>query len=406
MDMRSRVIVLDPFSGASGDMFIGSLLGLGADEKLVKEAMESAADVTVSISKAKQGLLLAIKVEVVQHSDTRQTYARMVEQIESAGLPPQVELDVLGILELMGNAESRVHGTPLDELHLHEMGQQDAIADIVGAVFAFHNLELPGSRVLCMPVSVGGGYVDTAHGLLPVPAPATLAILDSSNLVWRGGPVEHELLTPTGAAILAYLVKKYGSTCPEYPGITSSVTGYGAGSKETGMPNVLRSVLGELDAGLAIDHVEMLETNVDDVTGEVVGYLIQELMDDGALDVSVIPATMKKGRSGFLIKVVCGSEDTNRLAHRIIAVTGSLGVRLIPIRHRLTARRKMMDIEIQVSGRPYQVPVKVGCDNSGNVLNISAEFEDCRLIAQETGFQVKDLMRRAEESARMHIDAE
>ena len=286
------------------------------------------------------------------------------------------------------------------------MGQQDAVADIVGAVSAFHNLELPESRVLCMPVSVGGGYVDTAHGLLPVPAPATLSILDSSNLVWRGGPVEHELLTPTGAAILAYLTGKYGSSCPEYPQMTSSVTGYGAGSKETGMPNVLRSVLGELDAGLAVDHVEMLETNVDDVTGEVVGYLIQELMDDGALDVSVIPATMKKGRSGFLIKVVCRSEDTNRLAHRIIAVTGSLGVRQIPVRHRLTALRRMMDIEIQAAGRPYQIQVKVGCDNRGNVLNISAEFEDCKRIAQETGLQVKDLMRRAEESARMHLDIE
>ena len=218
------------------------------------------------------------------------------------------------------------------------------------------------------------------------------------------------MLTPTGAAILAYLVKKYGSICPEYPRMTSSVTGYGAGSKETGMPNVLRSVLGELDArldsGLAVDHVEMLETNVDDVTGEVVGYLIQELMDDGALDVSVIPATMKKGRSGFLIKVVCRPEDTNRLAHRIIAVTGSLGVRVIPVRHRLTARRRMVDIEIQVAGRPYLVPVKVACDNSGNVLNISAEFEDCKRIAQETRLQVKDLMRRAEESARMHLDAE
>lgn len=406
MDMTSRVLVLDPFSGASGDMFIGSLLGLGANKKLVKEAMESIADVTVSIYEMKQGLLLAIKVEVVQHSDTRQTYTRMVEQIESAGLPGQVELDVLGILELMGKAESRVHGTPLDELHLHEMGQQDAVADIVGAVSAFHDLGLSRSRVLCMPVSVGGGYVDTAHGLLPVPAPATLFILDSSNLVWRGGPVEHELLTPTGAAILAYLVKKYGSPCPEYPRMTSSVTGYGAGSKETGMPNVLRLVQGELDTGLVIDHVEMLETNVDDVTGEVIGYLIQELMDDGALDVSVIPATMKKGRSGFLIKVVCRSEDTNRLAHKIIAVTGSLGVRQIPVRHRLTALRRMMDIEIQVSGRPYQVPVKVGCDNKGNVLNISAEFEDCRRIAQETGLQVKDLMRRAEEAARMHLDTE
>ncbi len=406
MDMTSRVIVLDPFSGASGDMFIGSLLGLGANKELVKEAMESTADVTVSISEVKQGLLSAIKVEVVQHSDTRQTYARMVEQIESAGLPRQVEQDVLGILELMGKAESGVHGTPLDELHLHEMGQQDAVADIVGAVSAFHDLELPRSRVLCMPVSVGGGYVDTAHGLLPVPAPATLSILDSSNLVWRGGPVEHELLTPTGAAILAYLTGKYGSPCPEYPQMTSSVTGYGAGSKETGMPNVLRSVLGGLDAGLAVDHVEMLETNVDDVTGEIVGYLIQELMDDGALDVSVIPATMKKGRSGFLIKVVCRYEDAHRLAHKIIAVTGSLGVRQIPVRHRLTALRRMMDIGIQVSGRPYQVQVKVGCDNKGNVLNISAEFEDCRRIAQETGLQVKDLMRRAEETARTHLDTE
>jgi uncharacterized protein (TIGR00299 family) protein len=406
MDMRLRVIVLDPFSGASGDMFIGSLLGLGANKELVKEAMESVADVTVNISEVKKGLLSATKVEVIQHSDTRQTYARMVKQIESARLPGQVEQDVLGILELMGKAESMVHGTSLDELHLHEMGQQDAVADIVGAVSAFHNMELPGSRVLCMPVSVGGGFVDTAHGLLPVPAPATLFILDSSNLVWRGGPVEHELLTPTGAAILAYLTGKYGSTCSEYPQMTSSVTGYGAGSKETGMPNVLRSVQGELNARLAVDHVEMLETNVDDVTGEVVGYLIQELMDNGALDVSVIPATMKKGRSGFLIKVVCRSEDTNKLAYKIIAMTGSLGVRLIPVRHRLTATRRMMEVKIQVAGRPYQVSVKVGCDNSGNVLNISAEFEDCRRIAQETGLQVKDLMRRAEESARMHLDTE
>jgi uncharacterized protein (TIGR00299 family) protein len=406
MVMTSRVLVLDPFSGASGDMFIGSLLGLGANKKLVKKAMESAADVTVSISEVKQGLLSAIKVEVIQHSETRQTFTRMIEQIESAGLPGQVEQDVLGILELIGKAESSVHGTSLDELHLHEMGQQDAVADIVGAVSAFHNMEMLRSRVLCMPVSVGGGYVDTIHGLLPVPAPATLFILDSSNLVWRGGPVDHELLTPTGAAILAYMIGKYGSPCLEYPQMTSSVTGYGAGSKETGMPNVLRSVLGVLDAGLVIDHVEMLETNVDDVTGEVVGYLIQELMDDGALDVSVIPSTMKKGRSGFLIKVVCRSEDTNRFARKIIAVTGSLGVRLIPVRHRFTALRRMMKVKIQASGRPYLVHVKVGCDNSGNVLSISAEFEDCMCIAQETGLQLKDLMRRAEETARMHLNIE
>lgn len=387
-------------------MFIGSLLGLGANKKSVKKTMESTADVTVSISDVKKGLLSAIRVEVVQHSDTMQTFAQMVDQIESAGLPEHVEQDVLGILELMGKAESEVHGTSLDKLHLHEMGQQDAVADIVGAVSAFYDLELHKFRVSCMPVSVGGGYVDTMHGLLPIPAPATLCILDSSNLVWRGGPVEHELLTPTGAAILAYLTGKYGSPCSEYPQMTSYATGYGAGSKDTGMPNMLRSVLGELEDGLVIDHVEMLETNVDDVTGEVVGYLIQDLMDDGALDVSVIPSTMKKGRSGFLIKVICRAEDTNRLAYKIIAMTGSLGVRLIPVRHRFTALRRIMEVKIQAGDRIYQVKVKVGCDNSGNVLNISAEFEDCRRIAEETGLQVKDLMRRAEETARTDIGME
>lgn len=398
--------MFDPFSGASGDMVIGSLLSLGADGQVVKEAMESAADVSVSFTDSKRSHVHAVGVEVVQHSDTRQTYPEMVEQVRSARLSGAVMDDVLGILEIMGKAESEVHGTSLEELHLHEMGQQDAVADIVGATTAFHSLELAGSRVQCMPVSVGGGLVASSHGTLPVPAPATLAVLNSSNLTWRGGPVEHELLTPTGAAILAYLTRKYGAPCTLYPQMSSSRAGYGAGSKDTGMPNVLRTVLGEPDAALEIDHIEMLETNVDDVTGEVLGYLIEELVAEGALDVSVIPATMKKGRSGALIKVICRSGDAHRLALRVMMETGSLGVRLIPVRHRLTAQRRMMDVVIQAAGRTYDVQVKVASDTSGNVINISAEFEDCKEIAHQTGLQVKDIIRRAEEAARTSLDSE
>lgn len=406
MNPSSRIIMFDPFMGASGDMFIGSLLNLGAEPSKVIEAMESAADVSVTLSDAKTGHIMATRMDVAQHSSTRLKYQLMTEQIISAGLPRAVMKDALGILELMGRAESIVHGIPLEELHMHEMGQQDAIADVVGASAAFHALEMSGAQIFCMPVSVGGGFVDTSHGTLPVPAPATLAVLNSSKLMWRGGPVEHELLTPTGAAILAYLTQQYGTTCTVYPQMKSSGTGYGAGSKDVGMLNMLRTVMGESDPALAIDHVEMLETNVDDVTGEVLGYLVQELMDEGALDVSVIPATMKKGRSGSLIKVVCKTGDSNRLARRIMVETGSLGVRLVPIKHRLTARRSIIQVEINVAGKPYKVRVKTACDTGGRILGISAEFEDCKQVASSSGIQVKDIMRRAEEVARLQLELE
>jgi uncharacterized protein (TIGR00299 family) protein len=406
MEKTCNALVFDPFSGASGDMIIGSLLSLGADKIMVKEAMESTASVSVTISETKKGQISATRVDVVQNVESQSTYEQMVDQIRSARLPEVVRNDALGIMELLGTSESEVHGTPLNELHLHEVGQQDAVADIVGAACAFHNLELSDSHVYCMPVSVGAGCVDTAHGRLPVPAPATLAILNASHLIWQGGPVEHELFTPTGAAILAYLTEMYGSSCTVYPQLTSSRAGYGAGSKELGMPNVLRTVLGELDPGLATDHIEMLETNVDDVTGEVLGYLIQQLMDDGALDISILPAFMKKGRIGSLIKVICNVEDAHRLARRIMVETGSLGVRLVPVRHRLTARRTMMEVEIITAAKPHKVGVKVACDNRGNILNISAEFEDCRKIAEQTGLPVKDIIHRAQEAARVRLGLE
>ena len=406
MSKSSEIIIFDPFSGASGDMVIGSLLSLGANSQLVKDVMESVADVSVSIFQTTRAHIHATRIEVkeVNNPHPQLTYNRMVDIICCAGLPGVVEDDALGILEILGRSESEVHNTSLDELHLHEIGQQDAIADIVGAVTAFHSLELTDPQLYCMQVFVGGGYVHSAHGRLPVPAPATLNILNSSGLIWRGGPGEHELLTPTGAAILAYLTQRYGTSCTLYPQIRSISTGYGAGAKELDVPNVLRTVVGEATDLLITDYIEMLETNVDDVTGEVLGFLIHELLDEGALDVSVIPATMKKGRSGHLIKVICRAADSNRLAYRIMAETGSLGVRMVPVKHRLTANRKMMSVDIPVAGVTHCVRVKVASDNHGNILNISAEFDDCAKIARKTGHRVKNIMHSAQEAARKQMN--
>jgi uncharacterized protein (TIGR00299 family) protein len=403
MNRTTKVLVFDPFSGASGDMIIGSLLSLGAEKKNVISSMESAADVDVNTVETKKGLISASRIEVIQISTSQHNFREIIGQIKSAGLPQKITEDVLGIMELMGRSEAKVHGTTLDELHLHEMGQQDAIADIVGAVVAFHDLGLTKSKVICMPISVGAGFVDTAHGKLPVPAPATLEILNNSKLIWKGGPVDHELLTPTGAAILAHFVDKYGYSSNVFPQIISSKTGYGAGSIQTGLPNVLRTVIGELDTSLVMDHIAMLETNVDDVTGEVLGYLVQELMDEGALDVSIIPATMKKGRSGALIKVICKPFHAQHLASRIIMETGSLGVRQIPVMHRFTVNRKIMELNFDAAGNSYIIHVKVACDNKGEILNISAEFDDCKEIAKETGLPVKDIIRKAEETARYDL---
>jgi uncharacterized protein (TIGR00299 family) protein len=404
MNEITGILVFDPFCGASGDMVIGSLLSLGADRELVKDAMESAADVSVTISRVKKAQVSAVRVEVVQNSRSQYQYEQMVDQIRSVGLSAAVEDDVMEILNIIGRSESEVHHIPMSKLHLHEMGQQDAIADIVGAATAFHNLGPQDPQVFCMPISVGGGYAVSTHGMLPVPAPATLAILESGGLTWKGGPVEHELLTPTGAAILTYFTQRYGTSCTFYPQMTAIRTGCGAGAKDLYVPNVLRTVLGKPDESLSIDHIEMLETNVDDVTGEVLGYLIHELMDDGALDVSVIPATMKKGRSGHLIKVICRVGDSHRLAHRIMVETGSLGVRLIPVRHRLTARRKMMNVMVRAAGESHVVRVKVGCDNHGNILNVSAEFDDCKKIAKKTGLRIQDIIRMSREAARNQLD--
>ncbi|HWR25309.1 MAG TPA: nickel pincer cofactor biosynthesis protein LarC [Methanosarcina sp.] len=391
-----KALIFNPFSGAAGDMILGCALDLGADRKAVKELIEASIAVSVDIKEVvKKGIkALDVRINVPEKEPVR-TYPELVDLIKAAKLPNKVEAGSLDVFLKMAEAEASVHGQPdLEKLHFHEVGQSDALADVIGSCAAIHALNC--DSVYCTPINVGSGTIECAHGTLPVPAPATLEILKRGKLYFRGGSEKKELLTPTGAAILAHFAKPVET----FPQGRVNAIGYGAGDSELAGPNVLQGVISELDSYLIPDIIEVLETNADDVSGEVLGNLFEELLSMGARDVAIIPATMKKGRPAHIIKVIAKPEDSAKLARKIIIETGSLGVRVMPARHRLIAARKIEFVKIEVEGRIFETAVKIARDSEGILLNISAEFEDCKKIAKESGVPVKEVMKRAEEAAR------
>jgi uncharacterized protein (TIGR00299 family) protein len=275
------------------------------------------------------------------------------------------------------------------------MGQSDTLADVIGSSVAIHTLNC--DSIYCTPINVGSGTMECAHGTLPVPAPATFELLRRGKLYFRGGSEKNELLTPTGAAILAH----FAMPIEAFPQGRVILIGYGAGDSDLDGPNVLQGVLSELDSCLIPDVIEMLETNVDDVSGEILGNLFEELLEMGAKDIVIIPAIMKKGRPAHVIKVIAKPEDTAKLARKIITETGSLGIRVVPTRHRLIAARKIEVIKFEVEGQLYEAAVKIARDSEGILLNISAEFEDCKKIAKTSGVPIKEVIRKAEEAAKI-----
>jgi hypothetical protein len=388
-----KTLIFDPFSGASGDMMLGTLISLGADQNIVRETIESIADVSVAIDKVNKKGIMAVDVDIIvaQESHSKH-YHEIVDIVLNAKLPKQVEKDVLQVFEILAKAESKIHGKTLEELHFHEVGQNDAIADIVGSCTAIRNLG--PEEVLCTPINVGGGLVKAAHGLLPVPAPATLEILKEGGLSFYGNG-KREMLTPTGAALLSY----YSKSIECIPHGKAISIGYGAGKADIDNPNVLRSMMLDVDEPIATDLVEVLETNVDDVTGEVLGNLFDKLLKMGAKDVAIIPATMKKGRPGSIIKVITRPEDSPKIAREIIRETGSLGIRVLPTKHRFVANRKINTIDVDIGGQTVQCRIKVAEDKNGEIMHISAEYDDCKELSLSTGFPLKEIIRKVEETS-------
>ena len=260
-----KALVFNPFSGAAGDMILGCTLDLGADRNMVKELIEASANVSVDIKEVvKKGIkALDVRINVPEKEHVR-TYPELVDAVKAAGLPPRVEASALDIFMRLAEAEASVHGQPdLENLHFHEVGQSDALADIIGSSAAIHSLKC--DSIYCTPINVGSGTITSAHGILPVPAPATLEILRKGKFYFRGETEQKELLTPTGAAILAHFARSIEA----FPQGRVISIGYGAGDSELAGPNVLQGVLSELDSCLIPDIIEVLETNADDVSGEI-----------------------------------------------------------------------------------------------------------------------------------------
>jgi uncharacterized protein (TIGR00299 family) protein len=375
------------------------------------------------------------------------TYPEVVELVESMDLPESVEADALAVFELLGEAESSVHGTDLDATHFHEVGADDAIADVVGAALLAD--DLAPERVVTTPLATGGGEMEMSHGVYPVPTPAVVELAERADWSLRGGPVEAELLTPTGAAILA----QFAEGVESLPSLRVESSGYGAGGYDfPEHPNVLRATVGESEARsasnassaerssadsrvardaprpsdrasgdsreqtaeprddgetakgtagrLVRDDVAVLETNLDDAPPEILGGLQESLSAVGARDVSVVPLTMKKSRPGHLVKVICKPDDAEAVARRLAEETGTLGVRQAGATHRWIANREFESVVVELDGERYEVSVKLASDDEGEVYDVSAEYDDCAAAAREADVPVREVMRRAESAVR------
>ncbi len=387
-------IIIDPqSSGIAGNMIIGALVDLGANKDELKEIMEKSAEafgkVKVLFNKiSKHGINSTFcHVEMIEHQPPV-NYPEFIEKIESLDIDEKVKETSINVFERIAKAESKVHGKTLQTVHFHEVGASDAVADVIGSIYAYYSLNLNQQKIIGLPIAVGGGRVKTAHGTIPVPAPAVLEILKDANIV--GGPVDSELATPTGSAIYAEICDEISEFIPH---IKPKKIAYGAGKKDFDHPNILRII--ETSDISEKDTIDVIETNLDHLTGEEIGYLFDKLLDNGASDVSITPIIMKKNRQGSLLKVISKRKNRNQLVNVIFKETGSLGIRIAPNLHRGIAKREFVKKEFEINGETFEVTFKNGYVN-GEIISSRAEYEDLKKIAQKTGLpliKVKEMIR-------------
>ena len=396
------VLAFDGRTGASGDMLLGALVAAGANPDALAPVTD-ALDVAFDVERVTRASLSATKVTVTAAGHDHEAeghgphrpYPEVVEIVEEMALPAAVRERALSAFERLGRAEAAAHGTDLSETAFHEVGADDAIADVVGTALLIDDLD--PDRIVTTPVALGGGEAEFSHGSYPVPVPAVTEILADADFETRGGPEDVELLTPTGAALLA----EFAEGVAHLPEFDVDATGYGAGGRDfADRPNVLRALVGTVEGGLTDEEVVVLETNLDDASPEVLGDLQESLAAAGARDVSVAPLTMKKSRPGHLVTVLARPDDAERVARRLARETGTLGVRATPATHRWVADRHFETATITVDGTSHEVSVKVATDDDGAVFDVSAEYEDAATVARETDLPVREVLRRAEERVR------
>jgi hypothetical protein len=400
-----KSLVVDPsIAGISGDMLLSAFIGLGLKpEKLaeVAKTIESTVGwvrrVVLSVEEVRRGEFRAWRVNVSIDEERRcRRGSEIVEAVEKVskalGLDQRAMQVALNAVNLLVEAEAAVHGEEVHEVDLCEISSADTVLDVVGVALALQELDLLNARIYGLPIAVGGGRIRFSHGSVSVPAPVVLEIAKRRNLILIGGPVEEELATPTGVALYASIVTEIRTA---YPMIRVLGVGYGAGSKELqGVPNILRLVLGEEQAVFSQDIVYLLETDVDDITGEVLGYINEKLLSEGALDVAIVPKVGKKGRPAYIIRALTRFENLNRVIETIVRETGTLGVRVLRVERVIVPVRDTIEVQLNINGKIYSIRVKVSKLGNNELVSIKPEFEDLKRVALESQVPIAEIYRK------------
>lgn len=383
-----KTLYFDCFSGAAGDMIVGALLDLGVDFDKLKQALDSleVSGYTIRAEKVKKKGVMATQFVVELDPGQKQPHRHLrhvLEIIDKGALPDQVKRASAETFRRIAEAEAAVHGTTIEKVHFHEVGAIDSIVDVVSAHFCLH--ELGYAHIAASPLHVGAGTVKCAHGIMPVPAPATALLL--KGIPSYGGEVPFELVTPTGAAILGQIAASFGPM----PVMRIASMGYGSGTRELDdRANVLRVVMGEGIAGAgATESITVIETNVDDMNPELLPELIGELMDGGARDAFLTPIIAKKGRPAHLITVLCDDAKAHDMAGILFRSSTTLGVR-VRREDRICLAREWKFVVTDWGN----VRVKIGHFNEQPTV-VAPEFEDCRKVAKENGVPVAAVYRAA-----------
>ena len=399
---------VDCFSGVSGDMLLGALLhaGVALDDLRAGLARLPLAGYALEADEVSEHGIRGVRARVRQ-TQTEHAHRRLADVsaiIAAGGLPARAEQRALAIFRRLAEAEGAVHGVAPEEISFHEVGAVDSIVDTVGVALG---LELLGvDDLYCSELPLTSGRVRAAHGALPVPAPATLELLKGSDAVWR--PIqgaEGELVTPTGAAVVATLARF------ERPALRVRATGYGFGSRTLPWANCVRLLVGETpaaptprapedaveQAGLTRDSIVVIESNIDNMTGEALGWLLERLLAAGALDASYAPLQMKKQRPGVLLTALAAPGDAERLAALIVAESATLGVRLRPV-ERIIAGRRVERIETPLG--PARVKLKLAGER---ILSVAPEYDDLRALAERANLPLETVAAQVTQAARRHF---
>ena len=381
-----RTLYLDCGMGAAGDMLTAALLELLPDRDAFVEELNALGIPGVGFSAEKcekcgiLGTHMAVTVYGEEESDHPHHHGHLGDIrgiVSGLPIPTMVKLDILSVYEEIAQAESHVHGVPVEQIHFHEVGTMDAIADVTAVCLLLHRLA--PDKIIVSPVHVGSGQVRCAHGILPVPAPATAYLLRGIPIY--GGSIAGELCTPTGAALIKHFATEFG----EMPVMTVSAIGYGMGKKEFPRANCVRALLGEAED--PADVIVELRCNVDDMTGEAIGFALEQLLGSGALDAFTVPIGMKKSRPGVLITVLCREDRKDTMIRLLLKHTTTLGVREFP------CQRYTLNRTVETVDTPYG-PIRKKVSSGYGVRREKYEYEDLSKIAREQGLSIVELLEK------------